>query len=191
MGLLSIYRKSFPHLIIQVLKGFSYRGTTLFLISSVRWKRCSEVSLETWGTAPKGEASGIAIHCGKHFPSGCSLPFAAPFFQVGAQLLVPSVPSRRGCSAPHPEIPFLQTGRATGSRAVQMLGCGKQMAGSCSWHDSLGCSANRSPEEILCRVFRNTDGSSDRWNNTAGSKGSRKGSVLLLGCGPEAQGHSD
>lgn len=31
---------------------------------------------------------------------------------------------------------------------LQMLHHRKQMAGSCSWQDSPGCSANRSPEEI-------------------------------------------
>lgn len=54
----------------------------------------------------------------------------------------------------------LQTGNATGSRAAD---AGKQMAGSCSWQDSPGCSGNRSPEEISAgcsetRMAAHTDG---------------------------------
>lgn len=42
--------KILPTFVYSVLKGFSYRKTTLFHISSVRWKGCSEESSETWGT---------------------------------------------------------------------------------------------------------------------------------------------
>lgn len=136
-------------MIIQVLKGFSYRKTTLFLISSVRWKGRSQQSSETWGTECTQGSGFRDFHLlWKAFSFWmlsslfCTLlpggkPAAGPICALKKRVL---------CSSTrNPIASRLGVPRGAG---LQMLRRGKQMAGSYSWQDSLGCSANRSPEEI-------------------------------------------
>lgn len=88
-------------------------------------------------------------------------------------------PSTRNPIASRPGVP-----RGAG---LQMLCCGKQVAGSCSWQGSLGCSGSRRPEEISAGCSE-TPGAAH--TGGAAPLGARE-AFCLLGCGREVHGHSD
>lgn len=142
----SICRKFFPHLVIQVLKGFSYRKTTLFLIFTVRWKGLSQESSETWGTECT-QGSGLRdFHLlWKAFSFWMLSSLFYTLLPGGNPAAGPICALKKRVPCPSSRNPIASRLGVPRGAGLQMLRCGKQMAGSCSWQDSLG---SWSPEEI-------------------------------------------